>query len=235
MRQVILDTETTGLLTTEGHRIIEIGCFELVNRKLTGQSYHQYTNPQREIDPNAIAVHGITNEFLKDKPLFADIAEEFMAFINGAELIIHNAPFDIGFINYELSLLPNKPWKIVTDHCRVIDTLALARQMHAGQRNNLDALCRRYNVDNSQRELHGALIDVNLLTQVYLAMTGGQGTLFDDMPTSEEQSALEKTSAILSAEKRSGKLRVLQANEQECLAHEKRLKELGEKGERQWR
>jgi DNA polymerase-3 subunit epsilon len=177
MRQVILDTETTGLDPKSGHRIIEIGCVELVNRKPTGRHYHQYINPQREIDDGAIEVHGITNEFLVDKPVFAQIADEFMSFCEGAELVIHNAPFDVGFINWELKRLASPRWRTVAAHCGVLDTLALAREKHPGQKNNLDALCKRYFVDNSQRDLHGALLDAEILADVYLAMTGGQTDL----------------------------------------------------------
>jgi DNA polymerase III subunit epsilon len=179
-RQIILDTETTGLRPTDGHRIIEIGCIEMVNRRLTGEHFHCYLNPNRIIDPGAVAVHGITNEFLLDKPDFADIVEEFLAFIKGAELIIHNAPFDVGFINHELTLHKKKLGKI-EDFCQILDTLPLARQRHPGQKNNLDALCKRYKVDNSKRDVHGALLDAQLLARVYLAMTGGQGSLFTDI------------------------------------------------------
>ncbi|MCZ6828100.1 MAG: DNA polymerase III subunit epsilon [Gammaproteobacteria bacterium] len=175
MRQIVLDTETTGLETSQGHRIIEIGCVELVNRRLTGQHYHQYINPRREIDQGAIEVHGITNEFLADKPEFEQVASEFLEFVDGAELVIHNAPFDIGFLNYELSQLGEQFGKIES-RCAVVDTLKLARNKHPGQRNNLDALCQRYRVDNSQRDLHGALLDAEILADVYLAMTGGQTT-----------------------------------------------------------
>ncbi len=173
MRQIVLDTETTGLEVSQGHRIIEIGCVELVNRRLTGNHYHQYINPQREIDQGAIEVHGITNEFLDDKPLFAQIAADFIEFVSGAELIIHNAPFDLGFLDGELQRLPRKCGPI-EELCAVIDTLVMARAKHPGQRNNLDALCQRYDVDNSQRDLHGALLDAEILADVYLAMTGGQ-------------------------------------------------------------
>lgn len=230
MRQVILDTETTGLSTEEGHRIIEIGCLELVNRKLTGKRYHQYINPQRDIDRNAAVVHGIENQFLQDKPVFSEIADEFFEFVDGAELIIHNASFDIGFINYEFSLLPGKS-KLISDYCQVIDTLTLARQLHPGQRNSLDALCKRYGVDNSQRDLHGALLDANLLAQVYLAMTGGQGTLFDDI-TENTSFATQKTKIFVPKKQR--KLRVIQANEQECAEHEERLQALLSKGVCLW-
>lgn len=176
MRQIVLDTETTGLETSQGHRIIEIGCVELVNRRLTGKHYHQYINPEREVDAGAFAVHGISNERLANEPVFSQIADEFLAFINGAELIIHNAAFDIGFIDHELTLLKS-PIKTITQQCSVIDTLLLARSKHPGQKNNLDALCKRYSVDNSQRDLHGALLDAEILADVYLAMTGGQTAL----------------------------------------------------------
>jgi len=176
MRQIVLDTETTGLEPEQGHRIIEIGCVELVNRRLSGRTYHQYINPKREIDAGAIEVHGITNEFLSDKPEFAQVADEFMDFIRGAELIIHNAPFDIGFIDHECKLLGGGHGR-VTDQCSVIDTLVMARQLHPGRRNNLDALCGRYYVDNTQRDLHGALLDAEILADVYVAMTSGQTDL----------------------------------------------------------
>ena len=175
MRQIVLDTETTGLEASQGHRIIEIGCVELINRRLTGNHYHQYINPQREIDQVAIEVHGITSEFLTDKPLFAQVAADFVDFISGAELIIHNAPFDLGFLDAELQRLPTQ-YGAVRELCAVIDTLVMARAKHPGQRNNLDALCQRYDVDNSQRDLHGALLDAEILADVYLAMTGGQTT-----------------------------------------------------------
>lgn len=177
MRQVVLDTETTGLDPKSGHRIIEIGCVELINRKLTGKHYHQYINPQREVDDGAIEVHGITNEFLTDKPVFSQIADDFMTFCDGAELVIHNAPFDVGFIDSELRRLGSPRWQAVAAHCGVLDTLTMAREKHPGQKNNLDALCKRYFVDNSQRDLHGALLDAEILADVYLLMTGGQTDL----------------------------------------------------------
>ncbi|MCH9691450.1 MAG: DNA polymerase III subunit epsilon [Gammaproteobacteria bacterium] len=177
MRQIVLDTETTGLDPKSGHRIIEIGCVELQDRKLTGRHYHQYINPEREIDDGAIEVHGITNESVSGKPLFAQIVDAFMTFCDGAELIIHNASFDVGFIDAELQRLENIRWQKVRAHCGVLDTLVLARQKHPGQKNNLDALCKRYLVDNSQRDLHGALLDAEILADVYLAMTGGQTNL----------------------------------------------------------
>ncbi|HEY1284154.1 MAG TPA: DNA polymerase III subunit epsilon [Steroidobacteraceae bacterium] len=178
MRQVVLDTETTGLETELGHRIIEIGCVELVNRRPTGRTFHHYVNPERDIDQGALEVHGITAEFLHGKPRFGDIAEELMTFISGAELVIHNAAFDVTFLDYELGMCakqePAFAERKVSAECRVLDTLALAREMHPGQRNNLDALCKRYEIDNSHRELHGALLDARILADVYLAMTGGQ-------------------------------------------------------------
>jgi len=177
MRQIILDTETTGLEPKEGHRIIEIGCLEMVNRRLTGNNLHLYINPERPVERGAEEVHGITDAFLADKPVFKDIVAEFIKFVDGAELIIHNAPFDVGFLNHELMLL-GRPYKKITAYCGVVDTLVLARQKHPGQQNSLDALCRRYHVDNSNRDLHGALLDSELLAQVYLLLTGGQSQLF---------------------------------------------------------
>ncbi len=177
MRQVVLDTETTGLEAEQGHRIIEIGAVELINRRLTRRHFHAYINPEREIDAGALAVHGITREFLADKPRFAEILEDFLAFIEGAELIIHNAAFDVTFINHELTLL-DQALPLIATRCRITDSLALARDKHPGQRNSLDALCKRYSVDNSARELHGALLDAEILADVYLAMTGGQVALF---------------------------------------------------------
>ncbi|MFZ5723024.1 MAG: DNA polymerase III subunit epsilon [Pseudomonadota bacterium] len=175
MRQIVLDTETTGLEPQLGHRIIEVGCIELIDRKPTGRVLHRYLNPEREIDAGAIEVHGLTNEFLADKPRFADIADELVEFVRGAELVIHNAPFDVGFLNAEFAQLGRHG--TVADHCTVLDTLELARARHPGQRNSLDALCKRYMVDNSQRTLHGALLDAEILADVYLAMTGGQTAL----------------------------------------------------------
>lgn len=189
MRQIVLDTETTGLEPSKGHRIIEIGCVELENRKLTGRHYHQYIQPERDIEEQAIEIHGITNEYLKDKPLFVDVMDEFMEFISGAELIIHNAPFDIGFINNELAKYGKQKYQAVTEYCGVIDTLVMARQKHPGQKNNLDALCKRYGVDNSQRDLHGALLDSEILADVYLLMTGGQRALSLSTDESDDNSA----------------------------------------------
>jgi DNA polymerase-3 subunit epsilon len=179
MRQIVLDTETTGLNPAQGHRIIEIGCVELKNRRYTGEKFHSYINPKRVIEAGAIEVHGITNEFLQDKPEFNQIIDQFLAFIDGAELIIHNAPFDVGFLNSELNLVAKK-YGVVADYCGVLDTLLLARQKHPGQPNSLDALCKRYQVNHLDRSLHGALLDARLLAEVYLLMTGGQGALFGD-------------------------------------------------------
>ena len=176
MRQIVLDTETTGLETAHGHRIIEIGCVEMINRRLTGNNYHQYIQPEREIDEGALQVHGITQEFLADKPKFAAISDDLLAYLGNAELIIHNAPFDIGFLNYELQMVQGEHFNLM-NQCEVLDTLAMARQKHPGVRNSLDALCKRYEVDNSSRELHGALLDSEILADVYLAMTGGQSSL----------------------------------------------------------
>lgn len=176
LRQIVLDTETTGLEPQNGHRIIEIGCVEIVNRRLTGNHFHQYLQPDREIDPAAAEVHGITEEFLRDKPRFGDVAVDFLAFVSGAELIIHNAAFDVGFINHELRIW-NSSHPPLETLCTVTDTLGMARKLHPGQKNNLDALCKRYSIDNSQRTLHGALLDAEILADVYLAMTGGQAAL----------------------------------------------------------
>jgi DNA polymerase-3 subunit epsilon len=176
MRQIVLDTETTGLEPELGHRIIEIGCVELMNRRPTGRTFHKYLNPEREIDEGALSVHGITRADLEGKPKFAEVAEELALFVGEAELVIHNAAFDTAFLDAEFARLPGNPRTIAT-LCRVLDTLALARSMHPGQRNNLDALCKRYSIDNSRRELHGALLDARILADVYLAMTGGQAAL----------------------------------------------------------
>lgn len=186
MRQIVLDTETTGLETSQGHRIIEIGCVELFNRRLTGRHYHQYINPEREVDAGAQAVHGISNAMLSDKPVFARIADDFLSFVGDAELVIHNAAFDIGFIDYELNLL-RPGFGSIKARCNVVDTLLMARAKHPGQKNNLDALCKRYGVDNSQRDLHGALLDAEILADVYLLMTGGQTALSLGGNQSKEQ------------------------------------------------
>lgn len=173
MRQIVLDTETTGIDPKQGHRIIEIGCVELINRKLTGEHYHVYINPERVVEQEAIDVHGITNEFLTDKPRFSEVAQSFFEFVDGSELVIHNAAFDVGFINHEFSLLrPKRP--AIEKSCGVLDTLAMARQKHPGAKANLDALCKRYGIDNGHRTLHGALLDAEILADVYLLLSGGQ-------------------------------------------------------------
>ncbi len=219
MRQIVLDTETTGLETSEGHRIIEIGAVELLNRRLTGNHFHRYINPERKIDDGALQVHGITSDFLQDKPVFAQVIEEFLAFIRGADLIIHNAKFDTGFINHEIMLL-NQSHKI-EKICKIIDTLILARQLHPGQKNSLDALCKRYNVDNSKRELHGALMDAQLLAYVFLAMTGGQGSLFGEAHQQEENSP----AVIITMQEREP-LKIIPATSDELSLHEARLQEI---------
>lgn len=226
MRQIILDTETTGLSAAEGHRIIEIGCVELIDRKRTGRHFHTYIQPQREVDPGAFAVHGISDKFLADKPLFAHISEDFVRTIDGAELVIHNAPFDIGFLDSEFSRL--KLGK-VTERCSVLDTLVLARKKHPGQQNSLDALCRRYHIDLSERSLHGALLDAELLASVYLAMTGGQTSLFEILEP-EVSVVVEKAQSVSSLEKKLetivSDLRVILAQEDELALHEAQLAEI---------
>lgn len=223
MRQVVLDTETTGLSTDYGHRIIEIGCVEIIDRRMTGNHYHCYLQPQREIDAGALAVHGISNEFLQDKPRFHQIFDEFLGFINGAELIIHNAPFDVGFINYEFKLIKHE--KTVNEYCTVFDSLMFARQRHPGQKNSLDALCRRYEIDNTHRQLHGALLDADLLARLYLAMTGGQGSLFAD-PQATQDEQIEVMN-LLSREK---ELPVSQVSDAEEQAHLEFLEILNRQG-----
>lgn len=221
MRQIVLDTETTGLEPRQGHRIIEIGCVELSNRRVTNNRFHQYINPQREIDEGAMEVHGITNEFLDDKPLFKDVVQDFLAFVEGAELIIHNAPFDVGFINHELKLLASSSMPI-DEACSILDTLSMARKLHPGQKNNLDALCKRYEINNSSRTLHGALLDAEILADVYLAMTGGQVHLSLDGRASDD-SAGQLTEVIPQPVERSQKLRIILATDNELLEHENRL------------
>ncbi len=221
MRKIVLDTETTGLEYAQGHRIIEIGCVELQGRRLTGAHYHQYLQPDRMIDEGAIEVHGITNEFLQDKPRFADIADEFLEFITGAELIIHNAPFDVGFINNEFSLYNPKQQKLI-DFCTILDTLKLARQKHPGVKNSLDALCKRYDVDNTQRQLHGALLDAEILADVYLRMTGGQTKLsFNDFSEDNTANAVAQIAKIDSDRP---PLKIIKADTAELMEHQNILK-----------
>ncbi|WP_337881191.1 DNA polymerase III subunit epsilon [Rheinheimera sp.] len=224
-RQIVLDTETTGLSPQEGHRIIEIGCVELINRRLTGNNFHVYLQPDRLIDAEAIAVHGITNEYLLDKPRFRDIAQQFYQYIEGAELVIHNAAFDVGFINHEFNLLSPSLGKVETI-CGVLDTLMLARQRHPGQKNNLDALCRRYDINNSHRTLHGALLDAEILADVYLAMTGGQVSL--NLATEERSTGQQSSNS--GQLKRTKALPVIFAADDELTAHEKRLDLVQKKG-----
>jgi DNA polymerase-3 subunit epsilon len=219
-RMVVLDTETTGLNPQEGHRIIEIGCVELVKRRLTGKRFHVYINPDRIIDEGAIAVHGITNQFLDDKPHFEQIVEDFIAFIRGAELVIHNAPFDVGFINHEFSRLHNKTGT-VADYSEVFDTLAYARKRHPGQRNSLDALCKRYSIDNSHRDLHGALLDAEILADVFLLMTGGQSSLLDAGQSGMDESSVNADVKRVSADRPA--LNVIRCNDEELAAHQQRL------------
>lgn len=231
-RQVVLDTETTGMNQDigphyQGHKIIEIGCVEVINRRLTGRHFHVYLQPDRPVDPEAIEVHGITDEFLRDKPRFADVAEEFIAFIHGAELVIHNAPFDIGFMDMEFrQWRPQQP--LTESFCSITDTLVMARRLFPGKRNNLDVLCERYFIDNSSRSLHGALLDAEILADVYLAMTGGQTSLNLVSTTSEQggdgQGGIRRLSASRPA------LTVLAANAAEIQAHEQRLDLVAQKG-----
>ncbi|MCP3669686.1 MAG: DNA polymerase III subunit epsilon [Gammaproteobacteria bacterium] len=220
MRQIVLDTETTGLEPKQGHRIIEIGCVELVERRLTGNVFHQYLQPDREIDTAAVEIHGITNEFLEDKPRFCDIAQDFMDYVSGAELIIHNAPFDVGFINSELLRLDGE-WGLLQEQCRITDSLAVAKKSHPGQRNSLDALCKRYEIDNSHRELHGALLDAEILSDVYLAMTGGQTDLMLDGDSDGVDGSGDAVIRRV-GEGRSA-LMVIAAGELELQAHNERL------------
>ncbi len=225
MRQVVLDTETTGLSPSSGHRIIEIGCVELINRRLSGNVYHQYINPDRKVDQGAFEVHGISNDFLADKPRFADIRDDFISFIKGAELIIHNAPFDVGFINHEFKLI-SKSNKLVDEICSVLDTLLLARKMHPGQKNNLDALCKRYEIDNSKRDKHGALLDAEILSDVYLMMTGGQADLMfaDDSRAGQIARKRSKSKVF----KNIDLIPTIKANAEEKAAHLTRLDEINE-------
>jgi len=215
MRQIVLDTETTGIDPSEGHRIIEIGCVELMERQLTGRNYHVYINPEREVEAEAITVHGITNEFLQDKPKFAEIADEFFEFIKGAELVIHNAAFDIGFMDAEFARI--KPVRKTADHCGVVDSLAIARAKHPGQKNNLNALCKRYGVDNSDRELHGALLDAEILADVYLLLTGGQTALSLDAD-SDDNGGSSRGMRRLSSDR--PPLAVIKPTEAESQAHD---------------
>ncbi|RUM93996.1 MAG: DNA polymerase III subunit epsilon [Thiothrix sp.] len=222
MRQIVLDTETTGLDPKEGHRIIEIGCVELVDRRLTGNDYHQYLQPDRLVDEGAMKVHGITNEYLVDKPRMGDVAKDFLDYVRDAELIIHNAPFDVGFLNHEFRLL-GAGWKKIESYCEIFDSLEMARRLRPGQRNSLDALCKSYEIDNSNRELHGALLDARILAEVYLAMTGGQTSLSlgEDEAETETEGIASRT--IQKIDKKVS-LKVIQANADESTEHEAMLK-----------
>lgn len=225
MRQVVLDTETTGLDPAQGHRVIEIGCVEIENRRLTGRHFHRYLNPDRDIDAAAIEVHGITSQFLADKPRFPQIETEFLEFVSGAELVIHNAPFDMGFLNHELALTKTKTMSL-DGLCTVLDSLVMAREKHPGQRNSLDALCKRYGVDNTQRQLHGALLDAEILADVYLLMTSGQSSF----------ALKEEATEVAARNKRKRKfdpnrpqLNIVRANAEELIQHRQRLQEIQEK------
>jgi len=222
VRQIVLDTETTGLEPSQGHRIIEIGCVEIINRRLTGNRFHQYIQPDRESDAGALNVHGITTEFLEDKPRFAEVVNEFIQFIKGAELIIHNAPFDVGFINNEFNLL-NGSFESIAKICDVVDSLALARKLHPGQKNNLDSLCKRYEINNAHRELHGALLDAEILADVYLLMTGGQSSLLLDSASTEISNSPNEIKRVSPDRP---KLTVIEANAKENGLHDKLLNKI---------
>lgn len=231
-RQIVLDTETTGMnklgVHYEGHKIIEIGAVEVINRRLTGRHYHVYIKPDRLVDPEAYHVHGISDEFLADKPTYADIADDFLDFIRGAELVIHNAMFDIGFMDYEFRMLKRDIPKTET-FCKITDSLLMARKIFPGKRNNLDALCDRYQIDNSKRTLHGALLDAEILAEVYLAMTGGQTSLAFSME-GEAQRQENESESIQRITRPASALKVLYANDEELLMHEKRLDLIAKKG-----
>ena len=233
-RQIILDTETTGMNQAGGsvhigHRIIEIGCVEVIDRKLTGRHFHEYINPGQLIDEEAINVHGITDEFVANKPRFHEISQSFIEFIDGAEIVAHNAPFDITFMDHEFSMLkPKGP--VTSDICSIVDTLVLAKHLHPGQKNNLDALCRRYFIDNSRRTLHGALLDAEILADVYLLMTGGQ-TKFNLSMDSEGQ----ESGGIVRLAQNREKLKVISASADELLKHEDRLDLVAKAGKCVWR
>jgi DNA polymerase-3 subunit epsilon len=225
MRSVVLDTETTGMPVTDGHRIIEIGCVELDGRKLTGRHFHVYLQPDRDIDEGAIAVHGITAEYLAGKPRFREVADEFFEFVKGAQLIIHNAAFDLGFLNNEFALLGQQERADLSEHCTVLDTLMMARGRHPGQRNSLDALCKRYGVDNSGRDLHGALLDAEILADVYLNMTGGQTSLLlaGNASDGEESGNSQQASEIRRLPSSRPLTQVIRASNAELAEHAARL------------
>ena len=226
MRQIVLDTETTGLEPAQGHRIIEIGCVEMINRRLTGNNYHQYIQPDREIDEGALQVHGITNEFLADKPRFSDVVAGLIDYLKDAELIIHNAPFDVGFLNHEFKLA-GAQYGDVESICTVTDTLAMARKLRPGQKNNLDALCKHYGVNNAHRELHGALLDSEILADVYLHMTGGQETFLLDESAAQQRSGSKDVFNNGIAKDRAP-LTVVRASDEEVQAHQTILEKMGD-------
>jgi DNA polymerase-3 subunit epsilon len=224
-RLIVLDTETTGLEPSQGHRIIEIGCVELVKSRFTCNNYHQYIQPDREIDEGAQQVHGISTEFLQDKPRFEDVVDDLMQYLKGAELVIHNAPFDVGFLDHELRMVGEEQG-VIKDHCGVTDTLVMARKMHPGQKNNLDALCKRYDVNNSHRDLHGALLDAEILAEVYLRMTGGQVGLQLDSEQAANSSEGENKAVRISKDRQP--LPVIAANKDELAAHTEILQKMGD-------
>jgi len=242
MRQIALDTETTGLSTGHGHRIIEIGCVEMINRRLTGREFHRFLNPDRDIDEGAEAVHGISRAALENEPRFHEIVDEFLEFVRGAELVIHNASFDVGFLEHELQLMKH-PKPRIEDHATVLDTLTLARKLHPGQRNSLDALCKRYEVDASKRDVHGALIDSDLLARVYLAMTGGQSSLLLDEDSSANgarqssnggDAGHDTTAAFAAEQGQKQRFTVIRASAEELAAHEALLEKIREHGACAW-
>lgn len=220
MRQIVLDTETTGFDTSLGNRIIEIGCVELLDRKRTGEHFHVYVNPDRDSEPGALEVHGLTTEFLADKPRFSEVAQDFVNFIKGAELVIHNAPFDVGFMDHEFKLLPDFATKHTSDICTVLDSLVVAKDLHPGQKNNLDALCKRYGIDNTHRTVHGALLDAELLAEVYLIMTGGQTDL---NLSGQQMQPGQQTERIRRLPTDRKALKVIGATADELEQHEQRL------------
>lgn len=230
MRQIILDTETTGLSPEQGHRIIEIAGIELVDRLFTGNHFHVYINPKRPVDPQAQKVHGISNQFLQDKPIFSQIYEELLTYLGDAEIIAHNASFDLGFLNHEFNRIDQQFGKL-EQRCKVTDTLAMAKKLHLGQRNNLDALCKRYQIDNTKRTLHGALMDAQLLAMVYLAMTGGQSNMFDMLEPTSAQTQ-QDTAPELSTS--NSPTRVIKASEMEEQAHHAYLEKMQKKGTSVW-
>ena len=239
MKQIVLDTETTGLSPAQGHRIIEIGCIEMVNRRLTGREFHRFLNPDRDIDEGAVAVHGISRAQLETEPRFHEIVDEFLDFVKDAELVIHNADFDVGFLDHELKLMKHAKPRIA-DHCLVLDTLSLARKIHPGQRNSLDALCKRYEIDASKRDVHGALIDSELLARVYLAMTGGQSSLLLDEESDKsdrggaDQRGTDRSLGRHPADGANYKLTVIKATAEEAAAHEAMLEKIRDSGACVW-